>query len=254
VAEADDPLAQLEDALGHRFRDRSFLSEAVTHSSYAHEASRQAAVSHNERLEFLGDSILNFLVAEMLLEAFPDLREGPLSKARSHLVSEAHFSKLARSLGLGDVLRLAEGEQRSGGRVKDSILADAFEAVVAAVYEDAGMEAARSVARRLFAEDISNLDPGEQSFHDHKTALQELAQSEGRPLPAYRLLSESGPDHARVFVYEVEVEPGIRATGEGPSKKEAQRQAAKKALAEKLGPPKGGPPKGDGDEIVVYSG
>lgn len=231
---ASDLTSQLDEfqrTLGHRFADSELLARALTHSSFANETSRAGGVKDNETLEFLGDSILGFLVAELLFEAFPHFREGALSKARSHLVSEAHFALLARKLGLGDLLRLAVGESRSGGRVKDSLLADAFEAVFAALYLDGGLEKTRGIVRRLFSADIAELDPADLSFHDHKTALQELAQAEGRPLPTYRPLSESGPDHDKRFIYEVEFEPNIRAVGTGATKKEAQRQAAKAALA-----------------------
>ena len=232
----DDLLSVFEDELGHRFADRSLLERALTHSSYANESPRGNPVVDNETLEFLGDSILNFLVAEMLLEALPDAREGVLSKARSHLVSEGHFAEVARRLGLGEVLRLAPSELRAGGRLKESLLADAFEAVVAAVYRDAGLERARAVVRRFFLEDVSAMDPSEITFRDHKTALQEVAQAAGKPLPVYRLLSESGPDHEKLFVFEVEYDGKERARGEGHTKKEAQRKAAK-ALLERLTDP-----------------
>ncbi|MBI5445274.1 MAG: ribonuclease III [Deltaproteobacteria bacterium] len=230
-----EQLDRLEEALGYRFLDRTLLDRALTHSSYANEAPKSEAVRDNETLEFLGDSILGFLVAEMLFEAFPGFREGQLSKARSHLVSEPSFARLARDLGIGDALLLAPGECRSGGRVRESLLADAFEAVFAAITLDAGLGAARGVARGLFEGLVSDLDPGELSFHDYKTALQELAQGEGKPLPAYRLLSERGPDHLKEFVFEVVYDEQLSATGTGATKKEAQRQAAKAALAVKLG-------------------
>lgn len=231
----DEELGRFEEALGYRFRDRALLERALTHSSFANEAPRSEALRDNETLEFLGDSVLGFLVAEMLFEAFPGFREGQLSKARSHLVSEPSFARLAREIGIGDVLLLAAGESRSGGRVRESLLADAFEAVFAAITLDAGLPAAREVARRLFASAVAELDPGELSFHDYKTALQEIAQGEGKPLPTYRLLGESGPDHRKEFVFEVVYDEGLSATGRGPTKKEAQRQAAKAALAVKLG-------------------
>ena len=231
----DEQLASFEEALGHRFGDRALLERALTHSSYANESPRSEALRDNETLEFLGDSVLGFLVAEMLFEAFPGFREGQLSKARSHLVSEPSFARLARDLGVGEALLLAAGESRSGGRVRESLLADAFEAVFAAITLDAGLGAAREVARRLFAGPVADLDPGELSFHDYKTALQELAQGEGKPLPSYRLLSESGPDHLKQFVFEVVYDEELSATGAGATKKEAQRQAAKAALALRLG-------------------
>jgi ribonuclease-3 len=230
---SDDPLSAFEEALGHRFRDRSLLERAFTHSSFANENSRGETIRDNETFEFLGDSILGFLVAELLFEQYPDFREGALSKARSHLVSENFFSGLARKLGVGDCLLLAVGEVRSGGRVKDSILADAFEAVFAALYLDAGIDKTRQIARSLFSGDVASL-PADLSFHDYKTTLQEMAQAEGRSLPLYRLVEESGPDHDKRFVYEVDYGGSIRARGEGPSKKEAQRRAAKAALALKM--------------------
>ena len=231
----DEELGRFQEALGYRFRDRSLLERALTHSSYANEAPRSEAVRDNETLEFLGDSVLGFLVAEMLFETFPGFREGQLSMARSHLVSEPSFARLARELGVGEVLLLAAGESRSGGRVRESLLADAFEAVFAAITLDAGLPAAREVVRRVFAAAVSELDPGELSFHDYKTALQEIAQGEGKPLPVYRALAESGPDHRKEFVFEVVYDEELAATGRGPTKKEAQRQAAKAALAAKLG-------------------
>ncbi|MBK8599012.1 MAG: ribonuclease III [Holophagales bacterium] len=230
-----DQLDRLEEVLGYQFRDRALLERALTHSSYANEAPKSEAVRDNETLEFLGDSILGFLVAEMLFEAFPGFREGQLSKARSHLVSEPSFARFAKELGIGEALLLAPGECRSGGRVRESLLADAFEAVFAAVTLDTGLGAARDVARKLFAGAVAELDPGELSFHDYKTALQELAQGEGKPLPSYRLLSESGPDHLKEFVFEVVYDEELSARGTGATKKEAQRQAAKAALALRLG-------------------
>jgi len=235
LSEDSASLTRLEEALGHAFRDRNLVLRALTHSSFANEAEPAAGVTDNETLEFLGDSVLGFLVAEMLFEAFPGFREGQLSKARSHLVSEPSFARLARELGVGEILLLAAGESRSGGRVKESLLADAFEAVFAAITLDAGLPAARDVARGLFAGAVAELDPGELSFHDYKTALQELAQGEGKPLPVYRLLGESGPDHQKEFVFEVVYDEELSATGAGATKKEAQRQAAKAALAVKLG-------------------
>lgn len=226
-------MTAFEGALGYSFADKSLLERAITHSSFANESPRSQPVVDNETLEFLGDSILNFLVAEMLLEALPDAREGVLSKARSHLVSEGHFAEMARRLGIGSFLRLAPSESRAGGRLKESLLADAFEAVVAAVYRDGGMERVRDLVRRFFRDDIAALDPTEITFRDHKTALQEVAQAAGKPLPVYRLVSESGPDHEKLFVFEVEYDSAHRAVGEGSTKKEAQRRAAK-ALVELL--------------------
>jgi ribonuclease III len=225
-----DWMTAFEGALGYAFADKRLLERALTHSSFANEAPRSHPVADNETLEFLGDSILNFLVAEMLLEALPDAREGVLSKARSHLVSEGHFAEMARRLGMGDVLRLAPSESRAGGRLKESLLADAFEAVVAAVYHDGGVEKVRELVRGFFRDDIAAVDPREITFRDHKTALQEFAQAAGKSLPVYRLVSESGPDHEKRFVFEVEYDGTHRAGGEGATKKDAQRRAARKLL------------------------
>jgi len=227
-----EALAALEERLGHRFSDRGLLLRALTHSSFANEADPNEEIRDNETLEFLGDSVLGYLVADRLFASFPAWGQGPLSKAKSELVSEASFAARARELGLGPLLRLSPGEERAGGRERSARLADAFEAVFAAVALDGGLSAARETVRRLFGEAIASLDLEGLASRDSKTALQELAQSEGQPLPSYRLLSESGPDHDKVFVYEVIFggAAGLRATGTGPSKKEAQRAAARAAL------------------------
>ena len=232
MTNSHEPLTDLEDALGHAFRDRTLLVRALTHASYANEADPEKGAGDNETLEFLGDSILGFLLAERLFRSYPAWGQGLLSKARSELVSEPSFAEKARALGLGPLLRLSPGEERSGGRERDARLADAFEAVVAAVTLDGGLEAAREAVERIFGADVDSLDPGRLALRDFKSALQERAQAEGKRLPAYRLLSESGPDHDKVFVYEVDYEndPPVRATGSGPSKKDAQRAAAQAAL------------------------
>jgi ribonuclease-3 len=223
----EDPLDSVERALAHSFRDRRLLVRALTHSSFANES---PDAEDNETLEFLGDGLLNFLVAELLFHAFPLEGEGTLSRARSVLVSENHFAYLARRLGLGAVLRLSPGEERAGGRNRDARLADAFEAVFAALGLDAGLEEARAIARRLFSDDIASLDLGGLHRRDAKTALQERAQAEGLPLPLYRLVEESGPPHDRRFVYEVAYGENESATGVGSSKKEAQTAAAEAML------------------------
>jgi ribonuclease-3 len=226
---ANDPDAfdALERAMGHCFRDRALLVQALTHASYANETED---AEDNETLEFLGDSVLNFLVTEKLFAAFPLVGEGTLSKARSLLVSEEHFAALARRIGLGPLLRLAPGEERAGGRERDTRLADAFEAVFAALLLDGGFASARGAAGRLFDADVAALDLGELHRRDPKTALQERAQAEGRPLPVYRLVEETGPPHDRCFLYEVTWSEGISARGAGSSKKDAQRNAADAAL------------------------
>jgi ribonuclease-3 len=224
---AQQAVDAVERALGRHFRDRRLLVRALTHASFAND---DADAEDNETLEFLGDSILNYLVSEMLFDAFPLETEGTLSKARSVLVSENHFAYLARRIDLGAALRLSPGEERAGGRSRDARLADAFEAVVAALALDAGLDEARAFARRVFAADIASLDLGGLHRRDPKTALQERAQAAGVGLPLYRLLEESGPAHERRFVYEVAYGEGEKATGAGGSKKEAQTAAAEAML------------------------
>ncbi len=230
--ETSDPLTRLEEALGHRFRDRGLLVRALTHSSFANEAAPGAGVADNETLEFLGDSVLGFLVADLLFRAHPDWGQGWLTKARAELVSETFLAEKARSIGLGPLLRLSPAEERAGGAARDGRLADGFEAVAAAVFLDGGLDRVQEVVGRLFAADLSALDPADLALRDAKSALQERAQAEGKPLPKYRLVSESGPDHEKRFVYEVlyGAEAELHATGEGTTKKEAQREAARAAL------------------------
>ena len=232
TAEVSDPFALLEDRLGHRFVERELLVRALTHASFANEAEPAAKVVDNETLEFLGDSVLGFLVAERLFRSHPDWEQGTLTKARAEIVSEASLAETARRLDLGPLLRLASSDERSGGRDRDARLADALEAVVAGVFLDGGLEAARIAVARLFDADLDALEPEELLRRDAKSALQERAQAEGKALPRYRLLSESGPDHEKRFVYEVRYGSGdeLFATGEGASKKEAQRAAARAAL------------------------
>ena len=217
-----DALDALERAMGHSFRDRPLLLQALTHASFANEAED---AEDNETLEFLGDSVLKFLVSEMLFDAFPQEGEGTLSKARSLLVSDEHFAKLARRLGLGPFLRVTPSKGPVEIRELDSALAGGFEAVIAAIYLDGGFEAVRSVSRRLFTDDIGGIDPASLTRRDPKTALQEQAHAEDVSL-LYQLVDETGPDHDKWFVYEVVYGETFKARGEGSSKKEAQRKAA----------------------------
>jgi ribonuclease-3 len=225
---AIDDLSPFEDRIGYSFRDRELLTRALTHKSYSHEA-KSEAIGHNETFEFLGDSVLGFVVGDLLFRHFPAIDEGALSKMKAFLVSSTALAAKARGYGMGEVIRLGVGEEKTGGRQKDSLLANLFEAMIAAVYLDGGIDAVRQLIERAFAVDIGAMDEQDLLFHDYKTALQELAQGSGLPLPEYNVVDEVGPDHDKTFIVEVKV--GSLATrGEGSSKKEAQQQAAKHAM------------------------
>jgi ribonuclease-3 len=225
----NDELSAFETLIGYTFRDRELLTRALTHKSYSHEA-KDDAVSHNETFEFLGDSVLGFVVGDLLFRHFPALDEGALSKMKAFLVSATALAAKARDYGMGSVIRLGVGEEKTGGRKKDSLLANLFEAMIAAIYLDGGIDAARSLIERTFSADIDAMNADDLLFHDYKTALQELAQGSGLPLPEYSVVDEVGPDHDKTFVVEVRVGSRLTARGEGTSKKEAQQQAARHAL------------------------
>ena len=216
--------------MGYTFQRRDLLTRAVTHKSYSHEA-RQDAVRHNETFEFLGDSVLGFVIGDLLFRQFPSLDEGALSKMKAYLVSATSLAEKARALGMGEVILLGVGEEKTGGRKKDSLLANLFEAMIAAVYLDGGIDPARRLLEDSFKEDITRIDSEDLLFQDYKTALQELAQGKGLPLPEYVVVDEVGPDHDKRFIVDVKVGTSS-ARGEGTSKKEAQQQAAKHALRE----------------------
>ena len=224
-----DGVSEFQERIGHKFREPGLLERALTHRSYSNEH-RDFQSPNNERLEFLGDTVLGFVIGDMIYRSFPNLQEGALSKIKAHLVSATMLAEKGRGLGLGRFLRMGTGEARSGGSEKLSLLADAFEAVVAAVYLDGGLPAAAAFVRRVFGPDVSGIDVGDLSFHDYKTALQETAQSLGLPLPEYRVVDEYGPDHEKSFVVEVYWDGTSFAYGKGSSKREAQRKAAKEAL------------------------
>ena len=210
---------------GHRFAEPGLLRQALTH--------RSAGVPHNERLEFLGDSIVNLLIAELLFQRWPKADEGALTRARAELVREASLALIARQLELGARLTMGPGEMKSGGHRRDSILADALEAVVAAIYLDAGFDACRATVVPWFEELLAALPVGKPG-KDAKTRLQEWLQARQRPLPLYELVSESGDDHAKVFrVSCTIIDPTLHAEGEGSSRRNAE-QAAAVALIEKL--------------------
>ena len=222
-------MRELEEKLGYRFRNIGFLEHALTHSSYANEH-RSSGITSNERLEFLGDSVLGMVVAEYLFATHPNMPEGELTRTRAALVCETSLYEVACTLNLGRYLRLGKGEDAGGGRTRPSILADATEATLAAVYLDGGMEAVRPIIQTY----ILDKEQEKSVDRDYKTALQELVQRHPGQAVAYRLIDETGPDHARVFVMEVSVGGKPAGVGRGRSKKEAEQMSAKAAL-EKLG-------------------
>jgi ribonuclease-3 len=221
-------LEELENRLLYRFRNRQLLLNALLHRSYVHE-NPQLQVSDNERLEFLGDAALDLAVSDLLIHRFPHYKEGELSRLRAELVNERQLALLAEELHLGEALHLGRGEERSGGRHKPSLLADAYEALLAAVYLDGGLQALLEVVERHFARLLAE-DEESPYDKDAKTRLQELVQAREKVTPYYRLEAEEGPDHHKVFRVSVWVKETILAYGSGPTKKAAQQQAAERAL------------------------
>lgn len=229
MARKDRPLYnQVESALGYRFQDLDLLETALTHRSYVNEHPKEGLQS-NERLEFLGDSVLNLAISHILMKAHPGEPEGVLSRWRAALVKERSLAQKARRMELGAHLRLGRGEERSQGRDKDSVLADAYEALLGAVYLDAGFDAALRVIEDQFREDVLERPWGPMD-EDFKTRLQEHTQSLMRVTPRYVLVSEQGPDHDKVFHVRVEVGEHWLGFGRGRSKKEAEQQAARELL------------------------
>lgn len=215
--------ARLEKALAYSFNQPELLRQALTHRSHSSP--------HNERLEFLGDSVLNCSVATLLFQQFPNLKEGELSRLRANLVRQEALADIAADLGLGDALRLGEGELKSGGFRRPSILADTLEAILGAIYLDAGFDAARAAIERLYRSRIERIDP-RQSGKDAKTALQEWLQGRRLPLPLYTLRETHGEAHAQEFVVDCSI-PAIdlQVTGRGGSRRAAEQEAAQSALA-----------------------
>jgi len=223
----------LERAAGYRFRDRGLLEHALTHRSRVHEDA-SGGVIDNESLEFLGDSVLGFVVADMLFRQFPQHDEGQKSKLKASLVSATALARLGDGLDLGEYLILGRGEEKTGGRRKLALIADCYEALIAAIYLDGGIDAAREFIERQVGpliEDARRRGADAVFSEDYKSALQEWLQSRERGLPAYRLAAETGPPHRRRFEVEVLVEGVAVARAEGRSKKEAAQAAAKEALA-----------------------
>lgn len=220
-------MEKLVSALGHTFRDPSLLIQALTHASLGYETQR--ALPDNQRLEFLGDAVIQLLLSELLFEKFPEADEGQLTKVRSQLVSTKALAHVARKIQLGGYLLMGRGEETHGGRERDSSLADAMEAVVGAVYLDGGMDAARVLAGHLFLPEIEELGDT-PSDTNPKGQLQEILQAISAQPPYYRIIEESGPDHAKSFISVVCWEDQEIGRGLGRSKKEAEVEAARAAL------------------------
>jgi ribonuclease-3 len=225
-------LEPLERRINYRFKDRGMLEHALTHRSRVHEDA-SGGVFDNESMEFLGDSVLGFVIAAMLFREFPQHNEGQKSKLKASLVSSASLARLGERLNLGEFLILGRGEEKTGGRHKHAIIADSYEALIAAIYLDGGIEPAQRFIEKEFAsliQEARRTGAAASFTEDWKSALQEYLQSGGRGLPVYRLAGEIGPDHRKSFVVEIVVDGDVVATAEGRSKKEAAQAAAKAAL------------------------
>ncbi|MBQ4334310.1 MAG: ribonuclease III [Myxococcaceae bacterium] len=228
MREDDERLDKLERRLGFAFADRARALSALTHRSFLHEHRDGAGATDNERLEFLGDAVLDLAVGMRLMSLYPTANEGALSHMRSEIVDERGLSQVARWLGVGELLRLGRGEVLSGGSDKPSLLADAIEAVFGTVFLEAGIEEVLRLVERHFAPLFARVRPGEVGG-DYKTRLQELTQGRSKVTPSYRVVSAEGPDHAKTFRVEVEVAGVVLGRGEGASKKAAEQAAARQA-------------------------
>jgi ribonuclease-3 len=218
-------LLVLQNELGYCFASPALLVRALTHVSFDREKSE----GHNEVLEFLGDAVLDLAVSDLLMRRYPARSEGDLSRMRAALVNSVVLAEKAALLNLGSMLRLGKGEERSGGRTKPSILAGAFEALVGAVYQDSGFEAARRLIEKYFSADVTERKLGQ---HDFKTRLQEISQMLFRVPPVYQIVDETGPDHDKQFITEISVGGAVLGRGAGKTKKQSEQEAARIALAE----------------------
>ena len=230
VVRLRDEFDALQQAIGYRFRDRGLLEHAMTHTSRANE-DVSGGVHDNESMEFLGDAVVGFVIADVLFREFPNFDEGEKSKTKAALVSTATLARQAERLNLGEHLLLGRGEEKTGGRRKQALLADGYEALIAAIYLDGGIEHVRAFIVREFATLFAEVQQhGIAGSQDYKSALQELLQAREQPLPEYRLVGTMGPDHRKLFQVEVVVNGEALAESTGPSKKEAEQDAARVAL------------------------
>jgi len=236
-----DSLRELEDLLGYRFTDRSLLVQALTHRSFVNEPGGvsdagginndvKESLKNNESLEFLGDSVLGFIISARIFQLYPDLNEGELSKIKAYLVSAANLVLLAKKIRLGDFLFLSRGEEKTGGRTKRAIIVDAYEAIIGAIYLDGGVEAVSDFIERQIHTVLQDLDIRQLTYGDFKSALQEHLHNIGRPEPVYRVVDELGPDHKKTFVIQVLIDEEVVAEASGKTKKGAQQSAARIAL------------------------
>ncbi len=222
-------VCDLENLLGYRFNSQSLLVQALTHRSFVNEHEAEH-FRNNESLEFLGDSVLGFIISSRIFQLYPELTEGELSKIKAYLVSAANLVRLAESIHLGDFIRLSWGEEKTGGRTKRAIMVDAYEAVIGALYLDGGVQAASDFVWRQIGDILEELDLKQLTYGDFKSALQEKLHNLGRPEPIYRVVDEIGPDHRKTFVVQVVILGEVVAESSGRTKKEAQQSAARLAL------------------------
>lgn len=220
-----EEIKKLEQKIGYEFKNKGLLKQALTHSSYANEH-RSNVCPHNERIEFLGDAVLELAISEYLFHNYPKEDEGKMTKIRSSLVCEFTLSQCARDLSLGKCLYLSKGEELTGGRERNSILCDAFESVIGAIYLDSGFEQAKSFINQFLLQDVED----KTLFYDAKTMLQELVQGNNWGTLSYQLLEEKGPDHNKEFVVQVQVGEKVLGNGVGKTKKSAEQQAAYQAM------------------------
>lgn len=218
---------EFEKTTQYTFNDKSILDQSLRHSSYVNEQT-DSSLDDNERLEFLGDAVLNLVIGDILMKRFPDLREGDLSRMRSNLVNETQLAEIARTIKLGAIIKLGKGEEQTNGREKNSILSDVFEAVIAAIYVDGGFNAAFKFIEKLFSTHIDKSNSPSLN-HDFKSRLQELSQTQFKAIPKYRVVHENGPDHNKTFKVQLTIN-NLEVYGSGKSKKAAEQAAAGEAL------------------------
>ena len=222
---------KLQERIRYQFGDRNVLLQALTHKSYGHEffQEKPIALRDNERLEFLGDAILDVIISDLLLETFPHANEGQLSKMRAAIVNEKTLAQLARTIDLQEYIRLGKGESQTGGQDKPSILSSTLEALISAVYLDGGFNVVYQVVKHIFTPLFAQ-EQGLITLYDHKTQLQEIAQARWKVTPSYHLVEAHGPDHAKTFEIEVRMNGKTLAIAQGSSKKEAEQNAARAAI------------------------